>query len=484
MNKCVARLFLFTAALLPALLGCAVNPVTGQQELMLLDEQDESKLGAQTDKSVVDQYGVYKDDKLQGYLQGMGYTMGRLSHRPDLNWSFKVMDSPVINAFAAPGGYVYVTRGLLAAANSEAELAGVLGHEIGHVTARHSAQQYSNMMLANLGLSIGQGLLGGYGGDMLDTLLETGAGLLFLKFSRDDEREADALGVEYASRAGYDAGRMADFFITLSKQPSLGSEGGSRLPEFFSTHPNPANREENVRAMAKNWQSKSAKQNYIVNRNAFLGQVNGLVYGEDPRKGFFENGWYYLPQYKVKLPVPDGWKVDREGNNLQLSHPGNKAVAMASIRPDSRTSRVVADFFKSTGAKVQDDRSTTANGMPLRLMLSTITNGQQRVVIISHFYQSGQDVFAFHGMTGDKDYATLKDVLQSPATGFSTMSDKNKINRQPQRIFVESVDRPTTLSRLLQTMKVDQDLWVRIAWLNSMPLTASLAAGEQVKLIR
>ena len=266
-----------------ALSGCAVNPVTGQQQFMLLNEQDEAMLGAKTDKEVVAQYGVYDDLRLQGYLQNMGRSMGQLSHRPDLDWRFKVMDTPVVNAFAAPGGYIYVTRGLLAAVNNEAELAGVLGHEIGHVTARHSAQKYSNMMLANLGLSLGQGVLGSYC-DLLGPMLETGAGLLFLKFSRDDEREADALGVEYASRAGYDAGRMADFFITLERQSSMGGQDAGRLPEFFSTHPSPVNREANVRSMARDWQGRSPGRNFLVNRSLFLDQVDGLVYGEDPRK--------------------------------------------------------------------------------------------------------------------------------------------------------------------------------------------------------
>ena len=303
--------------------GCAVNPVTGQQQLMLLSEQDEFRLGSQTDQSVIEQYGVYGDAVLQNYLQGIGRSMAQISHRPGLDWQFKVMDSPVVNAFAAPGGYVYVTRGLLAAVNNEAELAGVLGHEIGHVTARHSAQQYSKMMLANIGLGLGEQIMGGYG-DLLGPIMKTGAGLLFLKFSRDDEREADAIGVEYASRSGYDAGRMADFFITLQNQPSTNGEQGERLPEFFSTHPNPLNREASVRAMAASWQSRLPGQKFLVNRQYFLNRIDGLVYGEDPRKGFREENWYYLPQFRVQLPIPAQWELQREGNNLQLSHPDRK----------------------------------------------------------------------------------------------------------------------------------------------------------------
>ena len=468
------------------LFGCAVNPVTGQKQLMLVSEQDEVSMGAQTDKSVVEQYGLYEDQRLHDYIQGIGLRMARLSHRPNLNWSFKVMDSPVVNAFAAPGGYIYVTRGLLAALNNEAELAGVLGHEIGHVTARHSAQQYSQAMLANIGVSLGKGILGSYGagGDMLGSILEQGTGLLFLKFSRDDERESDALGVDYASRAGYDAGRTADFFTTLHRQSSLPDQRGGRLPEFLSSHPSPVNREANVRAMAKVWQANSKLRNFAVNREAYLDEIDGLVYGEDPRKGFQEDGWYYLPLYKVKLPVPVGWKLDREGNNFQMLHPEKKAVALVSIRDDSQAGQIARDFIDSTGVKVQDSRSATVNGMPLQLMLSTLGSGKQRAVVISHFYQKESDVFAFHAITGEADYATLKDVMQGPATGFDVMTDRSKLGRQPKQVVVTAVNRSSTLEGLLGTMNIDLDLWPRIAWLNSKQLTDTLALGERVKVIR
>jgi predicted Zn-dependent protease len=463
--------------------GCAVNPVTGQQELMLLSEQDESRLGSQTDQSVIDQYGVYQDDSLQTYLQGIGHSMAQISHRPGLTWQFKVMDSPVINAFAAPGGYVYVTRGLLAAVNNEAELAGVLGHEIGHVTARHSAQQYSRMMLANLGMNLGVGFMGGYG-DMLSPILQTGAGLLFLKFSRDDEREADALGVEYAARSGYDAGRMADFFITLRTQPAGDGETAARLPEFFSTHPNPANREANVRAMADNWRSKLPGSRFIINRQTFLQEIDGLVYGEDPRNGFREEGWYYLPRYGVKFPVPAQWTVEKEGNNLQMNHPDRKAVCIVGIRPDSQIGAVIAGFVKTSGVAVQSDHLITINGMPARRLLSTLNDGTNRAVIISHFYQRGRDVFAFHAMTSEAGFASLQEQIQSPASGFAVMTDPGKRNRQPQRIIVKAANRSSTLEAFLLAMKVDRDLWARTAWLNGRPLSSVIAAGEQIKLIQ
>jgi predicted Zn-dependent protease len=340
------------------------------------------------------------------------------------------MDTSVVNAFAAPGGYIYVTRGLLAAVNNKAELAGVLGHEIGHVTARHSAQKYSKMMLANLGLNLGQSLLND-NSDLLGTVLESGVGLLFLKFSRDDERQADALGVEYATLAGYDAGRMADFFITWQRQPGSDGQQAARLPDFFSTHPNPVNREVTVRTMAKNWQAKAPGHKFRVNRKAFLREIDGLVYGEYPRQGFRDGDWYYLPQYKVKLPIQTGWELDREGNDLQMSHPQGKAVSLFSIHPESRTSQVVAAFLKATGAKVHQDRALSNAGMPARQLLSVISDGKNSAVVVSHFYQKGPDVFAFHGLTDAATYKTMSDLMQRPATGFAAMTNRARLNRQP-----------------------------------------------------
>ncbi len=473
-------LLLLLIVLLPA--GCAVNPVTGQQELMLLSETDEAQLGRSTDRSVSEQYGLYEDAQLQTYVQSLGQPMALSSHRPGLPWQFKVMDSEVINAFAAPGGYIYVTRGLLAAVNNEAELVGVLGHEIGHVTARHSAQQYSKKMLTNLGLQLGQAFGGSYG-DLLGPVVQSGAGMLFLKFSRDDEREADALGIDYATRVGYDASRTADFFVTLQRQASLDGGDGQRLPDFFSSHPNPGEREQTVRALSGKVQALSPGRSYRINREAYLRRIDGLVYGKDPRHGFREGDWYYLPQHRVKLPVPKGWSLEREGNNLQLVHPQKYAVALVSIRPQSRMDQEIAAFFKGTGARVQQERRLSTDGMPTRLFLSLLGDGQKRAVVVSRFFQKDADVFAVHSLTGEAAYATLGEVAQLPGKGFAFMTDPDKINPRPQRIAIRTASRASTLEQLLAEHRVSRELWAKVAWLNGRQLTDRIAAGELIKII-
>ncbi|MHB8709550.1 MAG: M48 family metalloprotease, partial [Desulfuromonadales bacterium] len=314
-NRCSWRLAWGLLLLLGALCGCALNPVTGRSELMLLSEQDERQIGVQTRQSVIEEYGAYDDAALQGYVNGIAQPLARVSHRPVLDWQFQVMDSPVVNAFAAPGGYVFITRGLLAVINDEAELAGVLAHEIGHVTARHSARNYSQSLLTGLGLQLGTALAGSYG-QVLGPLLEVGTGLLFLKYSRDDEREADALGVEYATKAGYDTNRMADFFTTLQRQETLEGVKGGGLPEWFSTHPSPVDREAAVRSQTTQWRTRLPHQTYRLNRDAFLARIDGLIYGEDPRQGFREGEWFYLPQHQAQFRIPAQWAFQREGNQV------------------------------------------------------------------------------------------------------------------------------------------------------------------------
>ena len=298
-RKSVAVLFKWVFfSLFLVFLSCAINPVTGKKELMLVSTDQELAIGKETDQQVTNQYGIYPDKKLQAYLTSIGQKMAPYTHRPDLPYSFKVVDSDVINAFAVPGGYVYFTRGIFAYLNDEAELAGVLGHEMGHINARHSAKQMSRAQITQFGLGIGAILsetVRKYAG-----IADAGVQLMFLKFSRDNERQADDLGVEYSSKVGYDAGRMAEFFHTLDR---MRPQDGTGLPGWLSTHPDPKNRFTDVKKDAETWQQKYPAKKFVVNRNIYLRKIDGLVFGPDPRQGFVENSIFYHPALKFQFPV-------------------------------------------------------------------------------------------------------------------------------------------------------------------------------------
>lgn len=212
--------------------ACATKPATGQRQFSLMSEEQEQQIGREQDADVRREMGVYEDRALQEYVSGIGLRLAKQSERQSRAWHFTVVDVPAINAFALPGGYVYIARGLLPFLDDEAQLACVLGHEIGHVTARHAAQQYSKSTGAELGVLLGSIFVPEvrpFGG-----VAQGGLGMLLLKYSRDDELQADQLGVRYASRAGWD--------------PSV----------WLATHPSPDNRVERVQIAVQQVHSAAA----------------------------------------------------------------------------------------------------------------------------------------------------------------------------------------------------------------------------------
>ncbi|MEL6273741.1 MAG: M48 family metallopeptidase, partial [Bacteroidota bacterium] len=285
MNLKIAALWGTLAILL--LPACATNPVTGKKHFSIISEAQEIEMGKGYDPQVVASMGAYDNPQLQQFLETKGMEMARLSHRPNLPWTFRLIDSPVVNAFAVPGGFVYFTRGIMAHFNNEAQFAGVLGHEIGHVTARHTVRQQSRQTLASIGL-LGGMILSPELASQGESLMQ-GMQLLFLKFGRDAESESDKLGVDYSTLVGYDANEMAGFFSTLDR---LTGGAENRVPTFLSTHPDPVDRERKVEEMAQAKQAELAAQgktNFDVGRDRYLRMLDGMIYGEDPRQGFVEN---------------------------------------------------------------------------------------------------------------------------------------------------------------------------------------------------
>ncbi|MEZ4586851.1 MAG: M48 family metallopeptidase [Gemmatimonadales bacterium] len=294
-------LLLLTAA------ACATNPVTGRRELSLISESQEIEMGREAAVEVRRSMGLVPDSALQRYVRGIGLRLAAASERPQLPWSFDVVDDAAVNAFALPGGFIFVTRGILAHMNSEAELASVLGHEIGHVTAKHSVRQISRAQVLQLGLGVGSVLSSDVAA--LSGVLSSGLGLLMLKYGRDDETQADDLGFRYALDDGYDVRAMKSMFAMLQRVSSTGG-GGGRLPQWLSTHPDPENRitktDERLATVTVDLSSKR------LNASGFLQQLDGVVFGENPRQGFFEGSRFNHPDLAFRLDFPDGWQTQNQ----------------------------------------------------------------------------------------------------------------------------------------------------------------------------
>jgi predicted Zn-dependent protease len=299
------------------LASCARNPATGERQLMLVDERGEIRIGHDADREVTARLGLVEDPSLQAYVSRVGRRLAATTERPELPWSFRVVDDAAVNAFALPGGYVYVTRGLLAHLNSEAELAAVLGHEIGHVTARHSTSRASQARMAALGLGFGA-LLVPHVARNLD-LAESGLSLVMLKFGRDDEREADALGVRYLARSEYATAGVLHVLEMLGRVEASLAPG---VPfDWLSTHPSADGRARRVEPLVRAGGREA--------RAAYLRAIDGLVYGADPRAGFLRGRSFVLPLLDVVVELPAGWSARRgHGAVTSVSPRGDAALAV------------------------------------------------------------------------------------------------------------------------------------------------------------
>ncbi|HNZ68410.1 MAG: M48 family metalloprotease [Prolixibacteraceae bacterium] len=465
--------------------SCAVNPVTGKRQIMLMSEAQEIAMGAQYDPQVLATFGVYPDQKLNNFVQKIGDDMGLISHRPNLKYHIKVVDSPVVNAFAVPGGYIYLTRGILAQFNNEAELVGVIGHEMGHVTARHSVSQQTKQTLGQIAL-IGGMILSPKIAEMGEMAMQ-GLQLLFLKFSRDDEREADKLGAEYASKISYDAHKMADFFQVLNKMNMAESEGG--VPTFLSTHPDPGDRYNSVHQYATNWQQQLQNTNWKVNRDSYLRMIDGIVYGEDPRQGYTEFNTFYHPELKFRFNYPLGWQFQNSPIQVQMAPKDGSALMVFTFARGSNLQIAADSTLLQLGVTVQERQSTTVNGLPAIATVSVQTSQDQSTgqqvsnQLLSYFYNLDGNFYVLHGLAGSANFAKLFPTMQGAMKTFARLTDASKINVKPDLLRVKQVARTSTLQEAFRTLGIPADKYQEYAFLNNLELTDQVQSGQMIKIV-
>ena len=458
--------------------SCAVNPVSGKQELMLLSETDEINLGRGTDVRIVQEYGLVEDPKLIAYLNDICQRLGKVSHRPNLNYHFKILDVSVVNAFAVPGGYVYFTRGILAGVNSEAELAGLLGHEIGHITARHSAKQYSKAQLAQLGLGVGSIFADS---SIISGLAQLGMGMLFLRFSRDNERQADDLGVEYSSKLGYDATQMGSFFETLERMNPSSDRSG--LPGWFSTHPSPENREQTVRGRAKEWQQELNQRDLIIHRDIYLKQIDGLIFGDDPRQGYVADDAFYHPGLRFQFPVPAKWKLNNKPSQVQMISEGEDAIILFFVATGSSSREAARTFMNKSGAYVVRDDAIQVNGLPSQRVVSDIQTQQAVLRVMSTFIEKDKKIFVFHGLTYRSLYPRYETSFDNTMSQFKDLWDPKRINGAPDRIRIRSTWTTDTLENVLRSFGVPNEKLKEMVLLNGGDLNQVIPANTLIKVI-
>lgn len=471
--------------------NCARNPVTGKRQVVLMSEAQEIAMGKEADPQIIAQYGLYDDKTLQSFITEKGKKMAAISHRPNINYEFKIVDSDVINAFALPGGYVYFTRGIMAHFNNEAQFAGVLGHETGHITARHTVAQQRNALFGQLGILAGV-IINPELGRFAETASQ-GLGLLFLKFGRDAERQADALGVEYSSKIGYDAKEMADFFLTLERK-SEGTESAA-LPTFLSSHPNPGDRYVTVKKLATEWKQKLNLTKAIINRNTYLQRIEGLVYGEDPRQGFLENNIFYHPQLKFQFPTPSNWNYQNSPQRVQFAPKDGKVILMMTLAPGKTLQEAANTMLQQNGLKTLESQQTTVNGLSAIAIVAEpqpqqTQQGQQQqqqqqpsIRILSYLIEYNKTIYLLLGATSANDFNQYYSVFKNTMEGFKPLTDQAKINKKPERIKNKTVSKSITLQQALKNYNTPDARLNELAILNGMNLTDIVPAGMMIKTI-
>ncbi|HKK28038.1 MAG TPA: M48 family metalloprotease [Gemmatimonadota bacterium] len=457
--------------------SCATNPATGESQLSLIGEGREIEMGRQGAQQVRQTIGIYRDSALAAYVSGVGQGLAQVSERPDLPWSYQVADEPVVNAFALPGGFIFVTRGILPYLENEAQLAIILGHESGHVTARHSVEQMSRQELAQLGLGLGSIFvkpIRQYG-----QLFGAGLQVLFLKYSRDDENQADALGIRYAVKDGYDPYQAIGVFQMLDRQSA--AAGGSGVPSWLATHPAPADRVQNIRRQIDTL--PPAERSGRVSRDAYLRHIDGMVFGSDPRDGFFRGGLFLHPNLAFRVQFPDGWKTQNMPSAVAAQSPDQDAILELTLADSAGSQDAAARaFFSSQGVQASRVSSTTIHGFPATTGLFSASTEQGQVEGEAAFIGYGGHVYRILGYTTAGSLSRYRSPFESTMGSFDRLTDSSALNVKPMRVELYTPDHATTITELARTRASPVDVQT-LAIMNQMQPDDPIPAGRTIKWV-
>lgn len=475
--------------------GCTIqrNPVSGSKRAFGYTWEQEIRLGAESDPQIVAQFGLYEDEELAEYVDRIGRQTLEKSHmrRPDTEarfreteFTFRVLDSPVINAFALPGGYVYFTRGILAHLSNEAQLAVVMGHEIGHVAARHASQRALQQTLGQVavigGAVIGQELLG-LPGESLLQLSSTAAQLLFLSYSREHERESDRLGVEYAAMNGYVASEGAALFTSLKR---IAEQSGQSIPNFVSTHPDPGEREENIPRYAARWEEEGYEQT-ITGEDRFMEMIDGIVFGENPRQGFTRDYTFYHPDLAFRFDTPSGWDVINQPSQVALLSPEEDAVILFSIDSgaDSPRNAIEAVLSQDGIEPLEQSETRSRGGFPAwEAQAAARLNDGTPVGLHLYAVEYGDYIYRFLSYSTEQTFPNHVRTFSRIAGSFDELTDREILGIQPARLRVFRAERSGTLESFLPErlpLGIAPD---EVAIINQMNLDSPVREGEWIKI--
>lgn len=462
----------------------AAAPPAGALDLFMMSEDQEQALGAQEHPKMIAEFGgIYDDPELGFWVAQVGAQVAARSEYADRDFTFSLLDSPVVNAFALPGGYVYITRGLLALMNTEAELAGVLGHEIGHVTARHSAKRQSDATTANLLL----GILGAATGSQQLTQIGglIGAGVL-AQYSQGQEYEADQLGVRYMAEAGYNPLAQADLLSSLLREKRLaeeisGQSGANGIEQFFATHPNTLTRVQKAQALAR----ETSGTGLPYGRDTFLRRIDGMVYGSSREQGFVKGQAFLHPVERFAFSFPEGFTIANRPSAV-LGRSGDGALVRLDFAPKPRSNDPYRYLVEEWAAKanLRDAGRIDINGLPAATGATQIAtqggNLAAQLVVVRH---SDGKLYRLLFAAPPNRAAALRDAFQRSTYSFRVLGESEAANLKPQRLRVVQVQPGDTVENLARRMDVPDNHLGRFMVLNALEPGQTLPAGARVKLV-
>ena len=469
--------------------GCAVNPVTGRQNFTLMSEAKEVSTGRQADAGIRKEYGVYNSPTLQSYVNEIGQKLAKKSHRPNLNYQFTVVDSPDVNAFALPGGYVYITRGIISYLNSEAELAAVLGHEIGHVTARHGVQQYTAATAANVGTVVLGVLLSQYIGPAGTQLGQSALGVMgnviLSGYGREHELEADRLGAEYLARSGYDPQAMIKVIGILKNQELFDIEVANqegreprRYHGIFASHPDNDTRLHEVIDEAKQF----ALVNAADNRAEFLHQTEGMAYGESSAYGIIRENTFQHGELGFGVTFPPSWHIRNQSDKVQATSPQGEALMELTLVDNPRGSP--ADFARQhfqVGAS-NEVLAINIKGLSAAILTSTTRNG--RPFMAGVFYYNGK-AFILTGVGAslaifDQHHAEINDAIRS----FHALTAAERKSIKPLSIRTITAGKGLSYAELASQSPLGANAANYLRLINGQYPDGEPVTGQTIKIIK
>jgi predicted Zn-dependent protease len=471
----------------PWLSGCAVNPVTGERDFVLMSEEQEINLGKTYHPQIIRQYGAYEDPALQAYVSRVGEALAAKSHRGDLIFRFTVLDSPMVNAFALPGGYIYITRGIMAYLNSEAELAGVLGHEIGHVTARHGVRQQATATVAGIFSAV---VAAETGSQAIGDLSQILGGALLSGYGRSYELQADRLGAEYLERIGYDAENMIEVIGVLKDQEEFSKQRAQDEGEeaqtyhgVFATHPRNDERLQEVIAAAKKYQTDAEQD---PDRLEYLKVIEGTIYGDSPEQGIVRNDTFYHSKLGVALELPEDWRIDNQPAQLVMTSRDKNAFMQLTVNdlnkretPEQYLARIL------NNPNAQQARSLEISSLPAYTLLAEVnTNVGRRPGRFTVIFKDNRAYLLAGLVENSGDLARFDDIFLATATSFHTLTDKERELARPYRIQLYTVKPGDTYASLAKKTPFPNYREERLRLINGQYPDGEPEPGTIIKLVQ